>query len=270
MRRALYFLLTLGFVSQIHAQVIFYVETPPSLVGNKEMTWGTTAQGWGSPDMNIPANAILDTLVFAYDGTSADSLCCAAIVNASAVAGQIAVIYRGDCEFGAKALIAQNAGAIGVVIINNIPGAPIAMGAGAAGAGVTIPVAMITQADGAALRAQIEAGNVTAFFGSKFGFYPNDIGFWPKDYILAPATSNPHKVSTNGTEFYAAVGSWVFNFGQNTQTNVRLHGDITLGGVSVYTQTSSPVSIPSGDSVWIQLANYTQGGAYNAGLYKFK
>ena len=33
--------------------------------------------------------------------------------------GKIAVIYRNTCEFGAKALNAQNAGAIGVIIIKN-------------------------------------------------------------------------------------------------------------------------------------------------------
>jgi hypothetical protein len=269
MRRALYLLLTLGFVSQINAQVIFYVETPAPLVGNKEMTWADPAGGWGCPDMNIPANAILDTLVFAVDGTAADSLCCSAVTNGASVAGQIAVIYRGTCEFGVKALNAQTAGAIGVVIINNVPGAPIAMGPGAQGINVTIPVCMITAADGAALKAQIEAGNVTAFFGSKFGYYPNDLGLWPKDYILAPNASTPHQDALVASEYAAQVGSWVFNFGQNTQTNVRLHGDISFGGSSVYSQQSGPATIAPGDSLWVQLPTFSQA-TYNAGLYKFK
>lgn len=268
MRKALYLLLSLSFVSQMNAQVIFYVETPAPLVGNKEMTWADPAGGWGCPDMNIPANAILDTLVFAYDASAADSLCCGALTNGPQVAGKIAVIYRGSCEFGVKALNAQNAGAVGVVIINNIPGSPIAMGPGAQGLNVTIPVAMITMADGAALKAEIEAGNVTAFFGSKFGFYDNDLGMWPKDYIVAPATSNPFKTNEIGTEFSAAVGSWIFNFGQNDQTNVRLKADITYGGGSIYSQTSSPTNLASGDSVWVQLPDFSQP-TYNAGLYKF-
>jgi hypothetical protein len=269
MRRALYLLLTLGFVSQINAQVIFYVETPAPLVGNKEMTWADPAGGWGCPDMNIPANAILDTLVFAYDGTPSDSLCCSAVTNGSSIAGQIAVLYRGTCEFGVKALNAQNAGAIGVVIINNIPGAPVAMGAGAQGINVTIPVAMLTAADGAALLAQIEAGNVTAFFGSKFGYYPNDLGMWPKDYIVAPNASTPHQNALVASEYAAQIGSWIFNFGQNAQTNVRLHGDISFGGSSVYSQQSTPATIAPGDSLWVQLPTFSQAN-YNAGLYKFK
>jgi hypothetical protein len=269
MRRTLYLLFTLGFVLQMNAQVIFYVETPAALVGNKEMTWADPAGGWGCPDMNVPANAILDTLVFASDGTASDSLCCSPVTNGASVAGQIAVLYRGTCEFGVKALNAQNAGAIGVVIINNIPGAPVAMGPGAQGLNVTIPVCMITQADGALLKAQIEAGTVTAFFGSKFGFYPNDMGLWPKDFILPPASSNPHKTNQVASEYSVAVGSWIYNFGQNTQTNVRLHGNVSFGGSSIYSQQSSPATITPGDSLWIQLPSFSQG-TYNAGLYKFQ
>ncbi len=269
MRKALYLLLTLGFVSQINAQVIFYVETPAPLVGNKEMTWADPAGGWGTPDMNIPANAILDTLAFAYDASAGDSLCCGAVINGSQIAGKIAVLYRGTCEFGVKALRAQTAGAIGVVVINNVPGSPIDMGAGAQGVNVTIPVAMITAADGAALKAQIDAGNVTAFFGSKFGFYENDLGMWPKDYINAPASSNPSKTNEIAAEFTVAAGAWIFNFGQNDQTGVRLKADITYGGGSVYSQTSSAASLASGDSMWVQLPNFNQA-TYNTGLYKFK
>ncbi len=268
MRRALFFLLVLGFVSQVNAQVIFYVETPPPLVGNYEMTWADPGGGWGTPDLNNPANSVLDTLVFADDGTTGDSLACNALINGAQVSGQIAVLYRGTCEFGVKALNAQNAGAVAVVIINNIPGAPIAMGAGAQGANVTIPVVMITQADGALLKNQINAGNVTAFIGSKLGFYPNDIGLWPRDYILAPATSNPHRTSENSSEFSAVVGAWVFNYGQNTQTNVRLNGNITYMGGSVYANSSTPVTILPGDSLWVQLPTFSMA-TYNAGLYKF-
>ena len=73
MRKFLFLLILLGFVSQVNAQVICYVETPPLLVGNKEMSWAFGG-GWGTPDLNVPGNSILDTLVFASDGTAADSL----------------------------------------------------------------------------------------------------------------------------------------------------------------------------------------------------
>lgn len=49
---------------------------------------------------------------------------CSAITNPAALAGKIAVIDRGTCTFVTKVKNAQNAGAIGVVIVNNIAGAP--------------------------------------------------------------------------------------------------------------------------------------------------
>lgn len=74
MRKFLFFLVVLGFVSQVNAQVITYVESPAPFIGNYEFTWADPGGGWGCPDLNIPANAILDTLVFAVDATAADSL----------------------------------------------------------------------------------------------------------------------------------------------------------------------------------------------------
>jgi extracellular elastinolytic metalloproteinase len=72
---------------------------------------------------------------------------CTPLTNASAIAGKIALIDRGDCEFGLKCLNAQNAGAIAVIICNNVAGGSIAMPPGGSGASVTIPSVMISQAD---------------------------------------------------------------------------------------------------------------------------
>jgi hypothetical protein len=67
-------------------------------------------------------------------------------------------LRRGTCEFGTKILAAENAGAIAVIMVNNETGGPITMGAGADGGSVTIPSIMISQADGEALIAQLQAG----------------------------------------------------------------------------------------------------------------
>lgn len=84
---------------------------------------------------------------------------CESVTNASELAGKIAVIKRGTCEFGFKALLAESAGAIGVVVINNVEGAPIVMGGGDFGDQVTIPALMISDVTGAAIIAELEAGN---------------------------------------------------------------------------------------------------------------
>lgn len=268
MRRALFFLLTLGLVSQMNAQVICYVEQPAPVAGTKELNYAQAADGWTvMPDMNDPLNAVQDTLAFAL---GADSICCDTITNPAQINGKIAVLYRGTCNFGYKALMCQNAGARAVIIINNVGGTVTNFGmlGGTFGVTVSIPVIMITQADGASLVSAINTGNCTAFIGNKFGFFPNDIGLQTSDYILAPASSNPHRTNEVASEFSAAVGSWVFNYGQNNQTNVQLHANISYGGSSVYSQSSTAASINAGDSLWVQLPTFSQA-TYPAGLYKF-
>ena len=92
---------------------------------------------------------------------------CEPVTNSGDLAGKIALIRRGTCEFGFKALVAQNAGAIAVVVINNVEGAPIVMAGGDFGDQVTIPVLMVSDVTGAAIVAELDAGNTvnsTLFF----------------------------------------------------------------------------------------------------------
>jgi uncharacterized repeat protein (TIGR01451 family) len=81
---------------------------------------------------------------------------CSPFTNAAAVAGKIALVDRGTCGFQIKAVNAQAAGAIGVIIANNISGDPnlIAMG-GTASSQVTIPTVMISLADRNTIAAQL-------------------------------------------------------------------------------------------------------------------
>src|SRR2546427_457224 len=75
---------------------------------------------------------------------------CAAI--STALTGKIAVIDRGTCTFGTKIQNAQEANAAGVIIVNNVFGDPVSMGAD----GVhnpTIPAAMVSIGDGGVLKA---------------------------------------------------------------------------------------------------------------------
>jgi minor extracellular serine protease Vpr len=70
-----------------------------------------------------------------------------------ALAGKIALVRRGTCGFYNKAINAQHAGAIGVVLYNNVAGAlsPTVAPTPAGAEPVTIPVAAITAADGASI-----------------------------------------------------------------------------------------------------------------------
>ncbi len=65
------------------------------------------------------------------------------------VADAIVVVDRGILRFDTKALNAQQAGAVALIVINNVPG--LLAGALSETAGITIPVVGIDQADGTAL-----------------------------------------------------------------------------------------------------------------------
>lgn len=139
------------------------VLNPPSVSGHYAYSPATTDLGWGTPGIN---NVSIEApMVIARDNTAQDSLLCNTPTNGAEVNGSIAVIYRGDCQFGQKALNAQNAGAVGVIIVNNVPSELMDMGGGDQGPQVTIPTVMVTLETGAWLNAQINVGNATAVLG---------------------------------------------------------------------------------------------------------
>ncbi|MEW7851283.1 PA domain-containing protein [Massilia aurea] len=74
--------------------------------------------------------------------------------NIAAVRGKVPIISRGTCGFAVKVKNAQNAGAVGVLLANNVDGdiAP-----GGADPTITIPSFGITQAAGDALKAAVAA-----------------------------------------------------------------------------------------------------------------
>lgn len=82
---------------------------------------------------------------------------CSAFTNASQVAGKIALIDRGGvgCTFVLKVKNAQNAGAIGAVIADNAVGGLFGMSG--TDLTITIPAVLVTQSDGATLRANLPA-----------------------------------------------------------------------------------------------------------------
>lgn len=101
--------------------------------------------------------AIIGDVVEVDAGGTNPTEACVALLNADDIDGKIALIDRGTCEFGTKCLNAQNAGAIAVIICNDVAGL-LTMGPGDDGGAVTIPAVMIRQGDCATLRAEISNG----------------------------------------------------------------------------------------------------------------
>ena len=128
-------------------------------VGQPLSYTGGTARGAVGDFDPMPAGtfAIVDT---------ADNGCTAASVPAT-VAGKVAIIDRGACAFSQKIANAKAKGAIAVVMVNNVAGDPTAMG-GSEGFDDDIPAVMISNTDGAALRAANPATITVAASFSEF------------------------------------------------------------------------------------------------------
>ena len=97
----------------------------------------------------LSENGLSGFLVAAHDGTASPRGGCQPFTNAAAVHGRIAVVVRGNCDYNVKARNAQNAGAIGVIVVNNVAGPPMAPGG--TDSSIAIPVVMVRQDDGALL-----------------------------------------------------------------------------------------------------------------------
>ncbi len=122
---------------------------------------------------------------------------CTTITNS--VSGKIAVIDRGTCTFTTKIRNAETAGAIGVLMVQNIVGDPIAMGADGTTPVPTIPAAMLSRSDGGVLKTA-GSGQLT-IDGSTMSEYVTDgqdiiAGFssrgpTPYTFLIKPDVSAP-------------------------------------------------------------------------------
>lgn len=133
---------------------VLTVNSPASIAGLYAV--GTALFG---PPLASPG--ITGNLVLVNDGTGVATDACEPIVNAAALAGNVALLDRGTCTFAVKTKNAQNAGAIAVVVADNAPGSPPA---GLAGADptITIPTVRISLPDGNTIKAALGSGvNVT-------------------------------------------------------------------------------------------------------------
>jgi uncharacterized repeat protein (TIGR01451 family) len=85
---------------------------------------------------------------------------CSPLTNGGAVAGNIALVDRGTCGFVVKVKNAQDAGAIGVIVANNVAGVISMVGVDPT---IVIPAVSVSLADGNTLKANIATLNATLF-----------------------------------------------------------------------------------------------------------
>lgn len=284
MKNLLAFGFIFGMVNLASTQVIVKITQSPNnpiLLGVVSSIWADpTVTGWSTPDLTIAANAIEAELIFVDDltdttidvnGNPTWQDACEPVVND--LTGKIAVVYRSFCWHDIKANYAQQAGAIGVIIINRDPG-PFAMGGSTVGSSVTIPVVSIGSEEGDELRDYIAMGGVRAFIGTKVGLNANDLGSDAANIVMAHHSSIPNFLSTNGTENMLDLGLFIFNPGSNAQNGVTASVDITYNGSSVFTNTSSSLNFtaPLGvvvDTIYADLGVYSPL-IWNVGEYNIE
>ena len=99
-------------------------------------------------------------IVDVNEGSGLMTDACQPILNGAAVAGNIAFIDRGGCDFVSKVAAAQAVGAVAALIVNNVSGAPFPMTG--SGPSITIPSVMISRDEGDLVRFDLFGGPLPA------------------------------------------------------------------------------------------------------------
>lgn len=132
------------------------VNAPAPIVGN----YTAVESAFSAANKLANVGPVTAQVVYFNDAAGGTHDACTGAPSNS-LTGKIALINRGGCNFTVKVLAAQSAGAVAVIMVNNVAGAPGIMGGGPDNT-ITIPAVMITDVDGAAIAAQLGAGvNVT-------------------------------------------------------------------------------------------------------------
>ena len=103
---------------------------------------------------SITTTPVNGDIVYIADNTASHLGCNP--YTAGALTGKVALIDRGTCLFTIKTKNAQDAGAIAVIIVNNVPGTPVNMGG--IDPTITIPTISVSLSDGAILKNMITQG----------------------------------------------------------------------------------------------------------------
>ena len=290
MKKILLSLLIISGLTAYSQSVVLNVMEPATIGGPYTHSNQGDGSGWGLADLTNPADAVLDTLAVMDDttsgvnntyGTPASPFyagyqgCDSAGVywSGSNYDGKIVLISRGSCQFGWKAFLAQEQGAVAVIIYNGFPdsdpsGGITNMAGGDYGMDVTIPVCFISRGDGELLRAAVDSGQtVVAFIGNKVGAFANDVSMSPTEVLYPESMATPSLIAQDSLDYAMNLGFWARNDGSNNQTAVVANAEVLYNGTSVYAQSTAPFGLNSLDSSYISFPPFAQG-AYLNGEYK--
>ena len=186
------------------------------------------------------ASVMTADIVLVNDGSVPNEDACTAL-PANSLLGKIALIRRGSCTFVLKVKAAQDAGAIGAIVMNNISGTPIPMGG--TDATITIPSVMISKADGDAIETAMAGGTVTIN-----GALNPPTGDYTGNLVPGIQHVNDIVIRNNGgvSEIYVAAGATRYStanayMGGNTY---GLYKSVDAG--ANWSLLSMPLTVPNG------------------------
>ena len=195
---------------------------------------------------------------------------CEPLTNGPDLVGKVAVIRRGACEFGFKALQAQNEGAVAVIVVNNVEGPPIVMAGGADGELVTIPVLMVSDVVGEAIIGELTNGVNTTMVLSDYTtkafikVFNSDYSVLKDEYVDLGPDGTDFSVTYDNVEDADAVVQYGFQvFGLNGNpvnevalgsvvitTDVLSINDVEIINASIYPNpTSNNINIQSEEQI---------------------
>ena len=196
----------------------------PHFVG-APVTVGPDTYGAATGDFEVVSADLTAPLGVVTGTVNGLGTACSAL-PAGSLTGKIALVTRGTCTFSAKIRNAQNAGAMAVLVANNVAGDPVAMASDGTAGQPTAPAYMVGMATGQAIKGSGGVATTIAVALSYFltsnvdimaGFSsqgPTDVDFRVKPDVVAPGVNVLSSVPGD----CGAGGCWAFFQGTSMAT----------------------------------------------------
>ena len=161
----------------------------------------------------LTVGGVTANLVLVTDAVAPTNDGCTALTNAASVAGKVALVDRGVCNFTVKAQTAQAAGAVAVIIANNVAGPLAPSGVDPT---ITIPVVGISLADGNTLKTALGSGTVNV-----------TVGLHPVLYAGADGSNRPLMYAPNPYQAGSSVSHFDVSMTPNALMEPAINNDLS-------------------------------------------
>ena len=160
---------------------------------------------------------------------------CGAYYNALDVVGAIVIVTRGSCTFVDKGVLAQAAGAVALIIVDDVGSNDLISMPGADTDGITIPVVMISATDGAALRHS--ANETFSVSPTLVRFEQSDGACTPKHRVVTEKVANIRSYHKEGSDD-ASSPDYDYTAVNSRASDQHVDDEFASGSLVVYARES--------------------------------